>query len=348
MRLRRVTGSSLTRFRVLVYPWCMFRALVVVAGAVAIGANADAATLKKPPRSRGMQVRVGEYAIRPGEDLEVCEYRRLPNEKPIDVARFTLRMPAGAHHFAVWTYGGTQTDDAAFRQGPVESVGCTGATGDDPFPQLLIPTQSPNTELRFPKGIALQIDAREQIFLNPHMKNFGDASMTPDIRFNLYKAKKGTVKYYAEALTFGNSSDIAIPPNGDQTLTAEWTVPMNMTLIHISTHQHLHGTYANVELVSEDGTRRDLLVESHDWQHPRSVWPEGGIRIAKGQKLRVTCSWHNTEDRTVRFGPETTDEMCFGIGFFYRDPGDTAPVVGPGCLPSKKGLLCPFVPALAS
>jgi len=326
----------------------MRRLLVLILIGAATVAAAKTATLRKPPRGRGMQVQVGAYTIQPAEDLEVCEYRRLPNKKPMDVTRFTLRMPAGAHHFAVWGYGGTQTDDAAFRQGPFESLGCSGAARDDPFPQLLIPTQSPNTELRFPRGVALRLDAHEQVFLNPHMKNFDTAPTTPDIRFNLYTARRGTVKHYAEGLTFGNASAIAIPPNGDQTLTTEWTVPVDITLLHISTHQHYHGTYANVELVSEDGTSRTVLVENRDWQHPRSVWPKGGIRLAKGRKLRVTCSWHNTENRTVRFGPETTDEMCYGIGFFYRDPDDTGPVIAQGCLPARKGLLCPAVPALAN
>jgi hypothetical protein len=39
--------------------------------------------------------------------------------------------------------------------------------------------------------------------------------------------------------------------------------------------------------------------------------------------------------------------MCFIIGFFYRDPDDTTPTVGSGCLRSKQGLLCPLAPAVA-
>jgi hypothetical protein len=62
----------------------------------------------------------------------------------------------------------------------------------------------------------------------------------------------------------------------------------------------------------------------------------------------LTCTWHNTTDRDVTFGPETTDEMCFAIGFYYRDADDTTPVSGAGCLPSQKGgLLCPLAPAVA-
>jgi Copper type II ascorbate-dependent monooxygenase, C-terminal domain len=310
-----------------------------------MAAQVDARThLRKP--ARGFQMRVGHYSIAPGEDLEMCEYRRLPIKKAMDVKSFTLRMPPGAHHFAMWGYGGSVTDDSRFRQGPFESVGCTGAAPDDPFPQLMIPTQSPNTTLRFPKGIALHLDPRQQVFLNPHMKNFGSEPFQPDIRFNFVRARKGRIEHYAEALTFGNMTSIHIPAGGDQTITAEWTTPMALTIIHLATHQHRLGTYANIELVSADGSTREKLVETYDWEHPSSVWPPGGIRLEKGRKLRVTCTWRNTTDRDVRFGPETTDEMCFAIGFFYRDAGVT-PAAGSGCLPGKKGLLCPLAPAVS-
>jgi hypothetical protein len=103
----------------------------------------------------------------------------------------------------------------------------------------------------------------------------------------------------------------------------------------------------NVDLVEQDGVTRTSLVESYDWEHPNVLWPQGGLRLEKGRKLRVTCTWHNTETHDVTFGPETTDEMCYAIGFFYRDEGDTTPVVGSGCLPSKTGLLCPGVPLAA-
>jgi hypothetical protein len=321
--------------------------LVAVIVALALVGTADAKNPLKKPK-RGFQTRVGEYVIQPGEDLEVCEYRRLGNRKAMDISAFTLRMPPGAHHFAVWTYGGSITDDSQFPAGAQESIGCTGFAPDDFIPQLLIPTQSPNTELRFPEGIALHLEPRQQVFLNPHMKNFDGEPTSPDIRFNLKKARKGSVKHYAEGLTFGNSTDIRIPAGGEQTLTAEWTVPVDVTLIHISTHQHALGTYANVERVAPDGQTTELLVESRDWVHPQSNWPKGGIRLAPGDKLRVTCSWENPQDHEVRFGPETTDEMCYGVGFFYRNEGGEPPVQSAGCLPSRKGLLCPGVPALTT
>jgi hypothetical protein len=321
------------------------RAVVALALVLLVAFAADtSARLRKP--KRGFQMRVGAYTIRPGEDLEMCEYRRLPIAKPMDVAAFKLRMPAGAHHFAMWRYGGALTDDARFRQDPFESVGCAGAAPDEFTPQLMIPTQSPNTTLRFPKGIALRLEPHEQVFLNPHMKNFGSEPFAPDIRFNFVRAPRGKIEHYAEALTFGNMTGIHIPAGGEQTLTAEWTTPITLTIIHLATHQHRLGTYADIQICSADGATREKLVETHDWEHPSSVWPPGGIRLEKGRRLRITCTWRNTTDADVTFGPETTDEMCFAIGFFYRDAGDTTPVVGSGCLSAKKGLLCPLAPAV--
>src|SRR4029450_8810704 len=224
------------------------RTLALLVLATVVAASAGARTHLRKPK-RGFQMKVGPYPIQPGEDLEMCEYRRLPISRPMDVTSFTLRMPPGAHHFAMWGYGGALTEDDRFQHGPFESVGCSGAAPDDPFPQLMIPTQNPNTTLRFPKGIALRLEPEQQVFLNPHMKNFGTEPMRPDIRFNFVSARKGKIQHYAQALTFGNMFGIHIPAGGDQTLTAEWTVPVALTIIHLATHQHRLGTYANNDVV---------------------------------------------------------------------------------------------------
>jgi Copper type II ascorbate-dependent monooxygenase, C-terminal domain len=300
--------------------------------------------LKKP--HRGFQMRIHDFTVKPDEDLEVCQYARLPNRRAIDVNGFELQMPPEAHHFVIWSYGGDVTDDARFPKGPVESVACSGLSPDEAIPQVLIPIQTPDARLRFPDGVALRLDPHKQVWLNPHLKNFTSDTIKPDIRFNFYRAKKGTVRHYAHGLIIGNSGKIAIPAAGDQTLTAEWTAPVPVTLIQLATHQHKLGTYANIEIVAPDGVTRTKIYENTDWQHPRPLWPNPSIRLEKGQKMRITCQWHNPGDHPVYFGPETTDEMCFILGFFYRDDGDTEPVTGGGCLASKDGLLCPLAPAV--
>lgn len=308
-------------------------------------AGADAKTYLEKP-GRGFQMRAGKFTVQPAEDLEVCEYRRLPNRKAMDISGFKLRMPPGAHHFVVWSYGGSVQDDSRFPQGPVESVGCSGVSPDEFIPQVMIPIQSPNARFRFPKGIALSIEPHQQVWLNAHLKNADLAPMEPDIRFNFYRAKRGKVRHHAQALIVGNMGAINIPAGGEQTITAEWTAPVDLKVIQLSTHQHRLGTYANIELVEPDGVTPTNIYENRDWEHPHAYWPPEPIHLTKGRKIRITCTWHNTDDHVVRFGPETTDEMCFILGFYYRDDDDTEPVVGDGCLPAKRGLLCPLAPAI--
>jgi hypothetical protein len=321
------------------------RRLVLVSLVCALAAGVSAGgQLRKP--AHGFQMRVDPFTVHPGQDLEVCEYRRLPNRKPIDVNGFEVRMPEGAHHFVVWSYGGTVQDDSRFPVGPVPSFGCAGVAPDEAIPQVLIPIQTPNTRFHFPPGIALRLEAHKQVLLNPHLKNPEPTDLTPDIRFNFYKARKKSVKHYAQGLIAGNTANIDVPAGGEQTLTAEWTAPVNLTLVYLATHQHRLGTYANLELVAPDGTSQ-MFYENYDWQHPYSYWPNPPIRLEQGRKMRITCRWQNPEDHAIRFGPKTTDEMCFILGFYYRDDGDTTPVSNEdGCFGAKSGLLCFGAPAV--
>src|SRR5882724_13419750 len=111
---------------------------------LALSAPADARPYLKKPR-HGFQMRTSEFTVQPGQDLEVCEYRRLPNRRPMDVDGFQLRMPPEAHYFVIWSYGGNLTDDSRFPPGPVPSVGCSGVSPDELIPQVLIPIQTPNS-----------------------------------------------------------------------------------------------------------------------------------------------------------------------------------------------------------
>jgi hypothetical protein len=318
---------------------------VALALTLVLAATALAKPYLRKPR-RGIQRQTAPYTVGPGEDREWCQYWRADVAKPIDVSGFKVRMPEGAHHFVIWSYGGQEQDDTKFPQGPVESVGCIGLMPDELTPRVLIPLQSPNARFRMPKGIALRVTPGQQLWLNPHLKNPGTEPITPDVRFNLYAAKPGTVKHYAEGMIIGNMLDIAIPARGEQTLTAEWTAPVDLNLVLLTTHQHRLGTYANIELVSADGASTEVIYENFRWEHPRNFWPKGTLRLEKGRKMRITCQWKNPGERPVAFGPNTTDEMCFILGFYYRDEGDTEPVGFGQCLPSNDGLLCPLAPAV--
>ena len=128
------------------------------------------------------------------------------------------------------------------------------------------------------------------------------------------------MKHYVNGLIVGNIGAIHIPACGEQTVTAEWTVPTEMTLIQMASHQHRLGTYANIELVRARRNAGAALRE-HRLGAPGVVLAERGkgLALTKGDKMRITCQLEEHRRPRSPFGPETTDEMCFILGFYYRD-----------------------------
>src|SRR5262245_28035214 len=92
-----------------------------------LAAHAGAAPrlhLAKP--KHGFQVRMGKFTIPPAHEREVCEFRSLPNRKPIDAQEFEFLMTPGSHHFALWEYLGQDRTPADFPTKIVDAPGCIG------------------------------------------------------------------------------------------------------------------------------------------------------------------------------------------------------------------------------
>ncbi len=328
----------------------------VAVAIVALASIVGARPLLPKPHHGGFQMKMGRFVIHPGQDRETCQYRRLPNRKPFEATAFEIAMRPLGHHFVLWAYTGNVADDARFPTGMVDSPGCVGLSpSDSPVLVDLFGLQTARARVSFPPGIAVALRPRQQVFLNAHLKNFGTTDVVPQVRINLWPAKKGTVQHHAEYLIVGNAGDIAVPAGGDQTLTSEWIAPADLNVIMLSTHQHRLGTDAQVAL-PQPGGGWAAVVDNADWEHPSEMWthltppykdlPTPVIRVQAGERIRFTCKWHNTDDHTVRFGVKTTDEMCFMTGYYYRDD-ETRPISAPGCLPQASGLLC-FAPKVAS
>lgn len=306
---------------------------LVAAALVALAATAAGAG------NRPVRLAMSRFSIQPGEDKEVCEYRRLPNRRPIDASGFDVVMPPGSHHFVLWAYRGPVTDDARFPDGPVESAGCVGVGPGELFPVNLFGQQTPGVRTRFPEGVAVRIAPRQQVWLNAHMKNLGSRAVRPRFKIKIHRAAPGSVRHYAEQFTVGNAADIRIPAGGTQRITSEFVVPADLNFVQLSSHQHSLGTYVGIEHVALDGGVT-ALYENHDWEHPvEREWPTEPLRLRAGERLRFTCGWENPRGHEVRFGTETTDEMCFMTGYYWREDG-APPLALPGCLPQATGLTC--------
>ncbi len=119
-------------------------------------------------------------------------------------------------------------------------------------------------------------------------------------------------------------------------VSARRTVREDATALFVMPHMHLLGREAQVEAELPDGARR-TLVRIPDWDFN---WQDfylfrEPVKLPKGTKLRLDMWYDNSErnpnnphrpPKDVRWGDQTTDEMCLGYVAFTRDEEDrTAP-----------------------
>jgi hypothetical protein len=288
----------------------------------------------------GFRIRTRPFTIPAAHEREVCEYRRLPNRRAMDVQQFEFLMSEGSHHFAVWAYLGSDRNPEDFPHAIVSSPGCTGLGPRDSYNrEILGGAGQPHERVSFPPGIAVRIAPHQQVFLNSHYINGSlTEPLTPMVLFNVIPARKGSVKHHAENLTIGNYN-ILVPGESTAALTSEWIAPFDMNVIQLSSHEHKRGTRVTIRQVV-DGQDAGQIFENDDWSHPYEYWPVTPMRVKQGDAFRFTCEWKNDDAYPVTFGVTTNDEMCFMTGYYYRDD-ESQPVPHlPGCFAQPSGLLC--------
>lgn len=121
-----------------------------------------------------------------------------------------------------------------------------------------------------------------------------------------------------------------IPPGaGDHAEGAEIPVKRDAMLVGLMPHMHVRGKAFKYDLTLPDGTTKTLLdVPRYDFNWQIAYRFAEPYPVPAGSKIKVTAVFDNSEanpanpDPTarVRWGDQTTDEMCIGyVEFYYAD-----------------------------
>lgn len=123
----------------------------------------------------------------------------------------------------------------------------------------------------------------------------------------------------------------AIPAGDpDYTLEARLTLHEDATLVSLLPHMHLRGKSFEFRAVYPDGRKETLLVVprySYDWQ--LSYYLDRPLRLPKETTIECTAHFDNSANnprnpdpaKTVKFGPQSWDEMMIGYFEVAVDPG---------------------------
>src|SRR5207248_11399679 len=118
------------------------------------------------------------------------------------------------------------------------------------------------------------------------------------------------------------TEDLLLPPvNAHNEVRAGLTLPMDVRVHSIFPHMHLLGHEMKVIATFPDGTVKPLIwIRDWDFNWQATYYYKEPIALPKGTKIDLLAVYDNSEKnprqtahppRTVRFGEQTTDEMCF-------------------------------------
>jgi hypothetical protein len=291
---RRASIRGLTAFLSLAAPWL-----------VACGSSkTDSAASKLTSADAGgwETLITGNWTMPVGKEGYFCARKTV--DEDIYVSGFEAINPKGTHH-TLLTMGDPDAPD-----------GITTCGAFDNRPLAVFASGVGTNPLEFPKGVALKIAKGTQLLLNLHLFNTGEADLTGLSGTRLHRLAAQDVTEVAEGLLAG-TANIDLPPQETKTETGYCTMAADTTIFAVAPHMHKLGIHEKVVTLPTAGASTVLLDADYDFgeQSYRLINP---VKLSKGDRVRIDCTYHNTTPNEVKFGESTLTEMCFaGI---YRYP----------------------------
>ena len=268
------------------------------------------------------------WKIRPDRIVSMERYFEVPAEGVLDYQEFSI--DPGFHKDA-WVQG---LEVRPGNRAVVHHINVLmrppGAKPDTLYlngvQDVYLATAVPGNHVTFwPDGIAKRIPAGWHIVLSVHYQPNGTVQSD---RSQVALQLADRVRQQVASRVFVDL-DMVVPPNSVTTVTKRWKLEDDFTLYALYPHMHLRGKSMIFEIISP---QREVLLDvphyDFNWQH-RYVLSEPR-KLAKGTVIECRAVFDNTAanphnpdpSATVRFGPQSTDEMfqaCFEVVRTHED-----------------------------
>jgi hypothetical protein len=187
-----------------------------------------------------------------------------------------------------------------------------------------------NNYVTYPDGFAKALPAGSRLHFQIHYTPNGTAT-TDQVRIGL-KFAKSEPKHVVQVAGIANAR-LNIPAGAsNHPIAGSIPVPQEVKVIGFMPHMHLRGKSFRYDVILPDGSARTLLdVPRYDFNWQLAYRYAEPVTIPAGSKIRATGWFDNSADnpanpdptKTVRWGPQTTDEMMLGYVEYYlptREP----------------------------
>jgi mono/diheme cytochrome c family protein len=190
--------------------------------------------------------------------------------------------------------------------------------------EVWVPGRTP----RFlPDGVAVKIPKGAKLVMQVHYHKNG-AVQADSTQAALYYAR-GRVEQVMQTAPLLNPSFVLHPGNSAQPVTMTLRLPVDAHLHTIFPHMHLLGREMRVTATLPDGTKKPLIyVKDWDFNWQETYVYKEAVALPKGTVLHVDAVYDNSETnprqtnhpaKEVRWGEQTTDEMCVCVMGFTLD-----------------------------
>jgi hypothetical protein len=118
---------------------------------------------------------------------------------------------------------------------------------------------------------------------------------------------------------------ISIPPHStDQDVTGTCThsgAPIR--LLSASPHAHKNAHHMKFTVEKKSGMSIVMYDASFDFNEQTTYALDPPLVIEDGDRIITTCTFSNESDRTITFGENTGNEMCFNFAMYEPKDGLT-------------------------
>jgi hypothetical protein len=257
------------------------------------------------------------YGVIPGEHY-VSFYYTAPWKEPSELVswRTIYDNQKVMHHWLLYSTLGAEMDGAF-----APSIGTH--VGD--AAELVAGWAVGGNDVHMPQDVGLQLPAPGAgLLLEWHFYNPGEQTMDSSA-IEICTVPAGSLKHTAGMTWLGTeffNGPLGMPPKqkSDFSGTCDPSrTGMNATdPIRIFTfwpHMHNYGRHMNSVVNRANGTVEQVFDKPFDFNY--QITYDTVIDLQPGDTITSTCTFMNTSDLSVAFGPSTDQEMCYQFAFSY-------------------------------
>lgn len=221
------------------------------------------------------------------------------------------------HHWLLYTTLGADMD-GTFAPGVGTHLGDAA--------QLLAGWAVGGNDVQMPADVALRLPPPGSgVMIEWHFYNAGGAIEMDASGIEVCVEPAGTRKHLAGMTWLGTENfngPIGMPAkvksNFSGTCLPSRTGMNDTDPIHIFTlwpHMHQYGRNMKAVVVRADGTQEDVFEKPFDFNY--QITYDTAIDLRPGDVITSTCTFENTSDLSVPFGPSSNQEMCYNFAYSY-------------------------------